>query len=141
MVLRQSGYERVEITASPADITAFSEGQRYYFEIKSTSKKDIYFGAATLTEWEAAIKYPDTYSFVVARIKDGRWEFINYTPDEFMEYSTIPPFKVYFNIPVDNGKAKPPSARNHQRKRRAVMLTKERIDQMIKLFRMFKSQG
>jgi len=141
MALRQRGFEDVKIIASPADITAFCEGEQLYYEIKYTKKKDNYFGAATLTEWKAAMKYSDRYWFVVAQVKDDKWEFAEYTPDEFMEFSTIPPFKVFFNIPVGNGKAQPPSVRNKQHKKRAVVLTKERIEQMSKLFHLFKSQN
>lgn len=139
MVLRQRGFERVKVTASPADITAFSEGRQHYYEIKYTKTKDNYFGGATLTEWEAAMENIDRYCFVIARDKDGIWEFTEYTPEEFMKFSTIPPFKIFFNIPVGNGRAKSPSLRNKKRKRLAVVLTKERITQMIELFDKFKS--
>lgn len=92
------GFDDARVTASPADIVAQKDGTTWFFEIKKTSHKDKYFGAATLTEWVQALKDPDHFRFVVA-IEDGSdFTFIEYTPDEFMEFSTIPPFKVYFNI-------------------------------------------
>lgn len=32
---------------------------------------------------------------------DEEYEFYEFTPEEFMEYSTIPPIKVYFNIDLN----------------------------------------
>ena len=71
-------------------------------KIKKTTKADNYFGAATLTEWAQAIKTPDHYRFVIAKTdaSEEEFSFVELTPAEMMEYSTIPPFKVYFNIAV-----------------------------------------
>src|SRR5437773_12401683 len=44
------------ITGSPADITATKGGETFYFEVKFTRQGASYFGAATLTEWDAALK-------------------------------------------------------------------------------------
>ena len=94
-------YDSVEITSKPADITAEKNGQKYYFEIKMTQKNDTYFGAATFTEWYTAYKYPKYYKFVIARkIKDGEFEFTEISPENFEQYCTIPPMKVYFNYPI-----------------------------------------
>lgn len=85
--------------STPADIKAVKDGQDWYFEIKMTTHRDRYFGAATMTEWIQALKDPEHFRFVVAiDLGDGKWDFREYTPAEFMEYSTIPPFKVYFNL-------------------------------------------
>ncbi len=55
--LRRRGYERVSVTKSPADITAYLGTTRHYFEVKFTNRveSETYFGAATLTEWEDAL--------------------------------------------------------------------------------------
>ena len=92
-ILGERGYTNIRITAAPADIQADKNGEHYFFEIKMTSKKGTYFGAATATEWEQAFKTPNNYKFVIA-VNDGNNEF-SYTelsPNELMEYSTIPPF-------------------------------------------------
>ena len=96
--LLREGYDSAEVKARPADIVAQKDGETWYFEIKLTDHSDKCFGAATLTEWEQAMKTPEHYRFVIAiRHEDGTFEFRQYTPEEFMRFSTIPPFKVYFN--------------------------------------------
>ena len=56
---------------------------------------------------------PAHYRFVICqKLPDDSFHFIELTPAEMMEYSTIPPFKVFFNVPLDgrrkkvNGKSK-----------------------------------
>jgi hypothetical protein len=88
-------YDKVEITSTPTDITAWKNDIKYYFEIKKTSKEK-YFGAATLTEWRAAKENPHHFWFVVAIKKEGKWLFEKYSPSEFMDFCTIPPFKIFF---------------------------------------------
>ena len=88
----------------PADIYVRSKtnDEYYFFEIKMTSIKDgNYFGGATLTEWEAAAKYSKNYFFVIAfsREKGKDYDFYIISPKNFLKYSYIPPFKIYFNIP------------------------------------------
>ena len=51
--LVRRGFDGVRVTGDPADITAFRAGLIHYFEIKYTAQPTQYFGAATLTEWEA----------------------------------------------------------------------------------------
>lgn len=98
--LRQRGFENVKVVAAPADIEAEKDGEKWYFEIKKTTHDDKYFGAATLTEWVQAVKDPEHFRFVVAITTDGEqtFDFIEYTPADFMEFSTVPPFKIFFNI-------------------------------------------
>lgn len=97
--LNAEGFQ-AHITGSPADITAEKDGATWYFEVKMTRHADRYFGAATQTEWRQAFKDPDHFRFVViiADDADESFQFLEYTPAEFMAFSTIPPFKVYFNI-------------------------------------------
>jgi hypothetical protein len=133
--LRRRGiYARV--TASPADITASVNGVTQYYEVKYTRRSDSYFGAATLTEWEAAIRFEDSYWFVVAFERDGSWVFHEYTPSEFMAFSSIPPFKIFFQIPVGTSKASAPS-----RSGRSVRLTRDRLSSLASLFSDFKRIG
>lgn len=130
--LEERGYH-IETKKAPADIVATKDGKTCYFEIKSTSKDDDYFGAATLTEWTAAIESPDRYWFVVARKVGEEFAFAKYTPQEFMKYSTIPPFKVYFNI-------RPDSENGKKRKSSAVHLTEGNLKQLIEWYGQLKAE-
>ena len=96
--LQKKNYQDIKITSSPTDISAKKKGTKYYFEIKFTNQKDKYFGAATLTEWECAIKNLDNFFFVVSRKENNKWIFKSFKPNEFIKYSTIPPFKIFFNV-------------------------------------------
>ena len=96
--LLRRGFDEAKVTSRPADITARRGEVVYYFEIKFTQQDCRYFGAATLTEWEAALAHEERYRFVVAAKRDGLWVFHEYTPSEFMEFSYIPPFKIFFNV-------------------------------------------
>lgn len=99
--LADNGYTDVKLITQPADILAKKNNQIWYFEIKSTSKTK-YFGAATETEWAKAIDTPENYRFVIIQSNEDKLRFKIYTPEEFMEFSTIPPFKVYFNVELDS---------------------------------------
>lgn len=98
------GYTECKIISTPADIIGYLNNERYYFEAKMTRKKEKYFGAATLTEWEQAIKDPKHFYFVVVIQNNEVIErIIFYKPDEFIKISSIPPFKVYFNLDLNRG--------------------------------------
>lgn len=132
--LLSRGFDDAKIVASPADIVAQKDGQTWYFEIKKTSHKDKYFGAATLTEWVQALKDPGHFRFVVA-IEDGDdFSFIEYSPAEFMEFSTIPPFKVYFNIDFTG------TTRNKLGKGGAIRMSPEKIQLLNEVFTKMKSE-
>ncbi|MCF7790531.1 MAG: DUF3883 domain-containing protein [Victivallales bacterium] len=120
---------------SPADITAEKDDKKYYFEIKMTKQANSYFGAATMTEWKEAIRNPDTFKFVIAKTDENEenFEFIEFTPDEFLKYSTIPPFKVYFNIDLnDNNKV--------SKRSKALQATKEILEEFISFFETSKDK-
>jgi Holliday junction resolvase len=125
-------YDSIEITGSPADITAIKNGLKYYFEIKFTRQEESYFGAATITEWTAALENPDRFLFVIAQKKEDLWEFKEYTPKEFMEFNTVPPFKTYFNISL-NG-----SVKSKKKRGKSILLTEERIKKMIEFMKELK---
>ena len=125
-ILRERGFEAA-VVSSPADIKATKDGQTWYFEIKMTKRSDVYFGAATLTEWRQALADPEHFRFVVAKTneEESEFEFLEYTPEEFMKFSTIPPFKVYFNIYFDGSERKT---------RKATKLTKENLEVISECF-------
>lgn len=116
-LLKERGFD-AKVVSQPADILATKDGETWYYEIKMTKCTNAYFGAATLTEWRQALADPEHFRFVVAITDDAEssFEFKEYTPSEFMAFSTIPPFKVYFNINFDGRKRKT---------RKATQLTKE----------------
>ena len=130
--LENNGFT-TEIRQAPADIRAVKDGQEWFFEIKKTSQDKDYFGAATSTEWEQAFKDPDHYRFVIARKQsDDSFQFIELTPDQLMEYSTIPPFKVFFNVPLNGEKKK------SSRSSRALRLSKEAFESLNDTYKRWK---
>ena len=131
--LLESGYDAAKVTNSPADITAVKGGETYYYEIKFTRQDEKYFGAATLTEWIAALENEDHFKFVVAFQRNEYWEFHEYSPEEFMQFSYVPPFKVYFNVAVGGGKDT-----SVRKKSRTAKLTRERVRLMSELYAHFR---
>lgn len=113
-LLNNRGFDKAEVVAAPADIHAVKDGQDYYFEIKMTKRTDTYFGAATFTEWRQAFNDLEHFRFVVAMTDESEnsFEFLEFTPAEMLEASTIPPFKVYFNIDLTT---KRPSRSQHRK--------------------------
>lgn len=125
-----------EIRQAPADIRAMKDGHEWFFEIKKTSQDKDYFGAATSTEWEQAFKDPDHYRFVISRKQsDGSFQFTELTPAQLMKYSTIPPFKVFFNIPLSGEKKK------SNRSSKALRLSKEAFESLNDTYKRCKSKG
>jgi len=135
--LEASGeFTDVRIVGSPADIVARKAGEEFLFEIKSTSKTKKYFGAATLTEWEAALNSPERFKFVVAQMIEEGWKFTEYTPEEFLEFSDIPPFKIFFKIHLDTAQ---PRRQSKSKRSKAVKLTIENLRKMIEFRAELKS--
>ena len=131
--LEKKGFYDVKIVSSPSDIIAKKGGKIYYFEVKMTKRKRIYFGAATLTEWMQAFKTPDNFKFIIAITNDNEdsFDFIEYTPKEFMEYATIPPFKIYFNVNLKDKTLL-------KKRRSAIPLTKKTMKLLTNLFEKLK---
>ena len=103
--LERNGYENVERIKTPTDIRATKEGSNYYFEIKKTTQKKKYFGAATETEWAKAVEDPSKFKFVVVQEDDkneNKFYFYEYSLDDFRAFCSIPPFKIYFNIDIED---------------------------------------
>jgi len=134
-LLLEQGFDEAKITGRPADVTARKGNKVFYFEIKYTAQVANYFGAVTLTEWEMALTCEEHYRFVIAMNSNSNWTFREYTPLEFMRYSYIPPFKVFFNIPVDENRrplSKSPSRR--------VQMTRDRMSAMVAIYKKFRSE-
>jgi hypothetical protein len=131
--LLAQGFTGVRVTSRPADITAHKEGQTFYFEVKYTGQAERYFGAATLTEWKAALEHEENYRFVIESKRVEEWIFREYTPSEFMEFSYIPPFKVFFNVLMSNTEV-----RRSNFVSRRVAMTRDRLAAMVSLFEKFR---
>ena len=101
-VLAEEGFKDIEIISTPTDISASKNGTKYFFELKFTNQTEKYFGAATLTEWECAINNLENFFFVICRIEKNKWLFDKFSPKEFIGYSTIPPFKIFFDVDLKN---------------------------------------
>jgi hypothetical protein len=129
------GYSDVRIAKAPADILALKNGEKYLFEIKKTSAKKEYFGAATLTEWRSAYSNPKNYFFVIAQETPKGFNFTEYTPDEFEKFSSVPPFKIFFNIPLNESNKVEAKRKN----RSAVRLTKEKLLKLDEIFSIIKN--
>ena len=129
--LKSNGFDDVKIIKAPSDIIAYKDGEKYYFEIKMTHKTDLYFGAATITEWKQALDDPTHFYFVVAiQFNNGDFVFHEYSPFEFLNFSSVPPFKIYFNIRFQKNdiqqKGSPTQKKRH--------LTVEQMQEIIKFY-------
>ena len=133
-ILISRGYSNVRIVKAPADIIATKNGENYFFEIKKTSATKEYFGAATLTEWRAAYSNPNNYFFIIAQETIRGFNFIEYTPDEFEKFSSIPPFKIFFNIPLDGNNKVEAKRKNKS----AIQFKREKLLKLDKLFSTLK---
>lgn len=134
--LLKRGFDIAEVVSSPTDICATKNGQKWYFEIKMTKRSDIYFGAATETEWEQAFKDPEHFRFVVVQTDENETfhRFIEFTPEEFMRGCTIPPFKIYFNVDMALEQMK-----DKTNAEKATVLTKERFERLHAAYKSLKS--
>lgn len=133
--LLKEGFQSAVIKAQPADIIATKNGETWYYEVKLTDHTNKCFGAATLTEWEQAFKTPNRFRFVIAIRQNDNYEFREYTPEEFMKFSSIPPFKVFFYIYLDGRQRRKPN-----KKRPAIKLSKETFDAMNALFKKMRNE-
>ena len=138
--LQENGFQNAKVISSPSDIHAEKNGKEWFFEIKMTKRHDVYFGAATMTEWEQAFKTPDYFRFVIAIADDAHehgFRFIEMTPAEMMQHSTIPPFKVYFNIDIEGKgvKSRKKIGKKNNPRRRALRLTEQIFGTILDAFR------
>ena len=131
--LKRDNFENVKIISSPTDISAFKGKNKFFFELKFTNQKNKYFGAATLTEWECAIHNLNNFFFVIARLHENKWIFDKFSPEEFIQYSTIPPFKIFFNVDLKNFNKKRPE------KTRALNASFENMKELATFYKKLKN--
>jgi hypothetical protein len=132
--LKQLENTQVLIKGSPTDIVAVKGNIEYFFEIKMTKQTDSYFGAATLTEWITAFMFPNNFKFVIAKtdFNEEHFEFTEYSPEIFMKHSTIPPFKIYFNVNLQ-GETK------IRKRKSAIPLTNDSLHLLAELYKKIKT--
>jgi len=114
--LHEQGFSKIKKINAPVDFQAERDGKKYFIELKYTASKNKYFGAATLTEWMCAIENPDNFYFLFAHQHEvnndvSKWDFELIGPNELIDYSTIPPFKIFFNIPLPLNSPRTPPKR------------------------------
>ena len=132
--LEKNDFQDIKITSTPTDVSASKDGNKYFFELKFTNQKDKYFGAATLTEWECAINNQDKFFFVIARLEENKWIFDRFSPKEFIQYSTIPPFKIFFNVDLKDFDKKRPEETS------AVNATFDNMKELVNFYKKLKKK-
>ena len=143
--LREEGYTEIKQINHPTDFEAYKNGIHYYFELKMTSKRDgVYFGAASITEWNAGLGDNNSeLRFVIAQSKDETndenttFDFEPITIKTLIPYSTIPPFKINFNLPLDKNKREE-TMTSTRRQNKAVQLSKDLVNPLYKLHEALK---
>ena len=135
--LQNEGYTNVEQINHPVDLCANKGGRKFWIEVKYTGKEESYFGAATTTEWECALDNPNTFFFLIAKKPGGVeensfWDFELITPEEFIKYSTIVPFKIYFTLPLSRPRS-PPNRRS------AIQATEQNLRASINFLKTLRS--
>src|SRR6266571_7754603 len=89
------------------------------------SRSSLYYARLSKSE--------ERFTFVVAFLRDDGWAFHEYTRDEFMQMSYIPPFKIFFKVPVGGDRVV--MSRNGSG---AVALSRRRLTMMSELFARFR---
>ena len=133
-VLAEEGFKDIEIISTPTDISASKNGTKYFFELKFTNQTDKYFGAATLTEWECAINNLENFFFVICRIEENKWLFDKFSPKEFIGYSTIPPFKIFFDVDLKNFDKK------KSKETKSVKANFDNLNELVKVYDKLRSK-
>jgi len=133
-VLAEEGFKDIEIISTPTDISASKNGTKYFFELKFTNQTDKYFGAATLTEWECAINNLENFFFVICRIEENKWLFDKFSPKEFIGYSTIPPFKIFFDVDLKNFDKK------KSKETKSVKANFDNLNELVKVYDKLKNK-
>lgn len=97
--------DSVHQNVDDVDVVACIDGRKRYFEIKTSRKSEDelyekgYFGAASLSEWNRAMKNLDDFYFVyiIGDEKKG-YKYLMVKAEDILSYATVPPFAIYMNI-------------------------------------------
>lgn len=94
-LLESKGYTNLSTKGvEGCDIEGYKDGQKYFFEVKSSSrrKNDIYSGTVMLTELNKAVENKENYQFIICRGQGNdinKWVFEFFGVDEFMEFCAL----------------------------------------------------
>jgi hypothetical protein len=135
--LEGKGFTEINNIHKPVDLSANFQGMKYWIEVKYTETKNkLYFGAATISEWGCAINNPENFFFLVVQKPggvnaDSYWNFELIKAIDFIKFSTIPPFKINFNLPLNEPRKIP-------KRRSAVQASTENIKMCIDFYNSIK---
>ena len=99
--------DSVQQNTEGVDVVAIIDNRMKYFELKTSRKTDGdlkeggYFGAASITEWECAIKHPDDFYFVyIIGQSQENYRYMIVRARNVFSYATVPPFSIDININI-----------------------------------------
>jgi hypothetical protein len=136
--LRKKGFKKIEKINSPVDFSASKNGVEYWIELKATKSEKKAFGNVTMTEWMCAIDNPDRFYFLVVSKpggidKQSDWNIKLITPKELIQYSYISPFKINFQLPLDEPRNLP------KRRKTTIVPTFAKIRQIDEFYSTLKN--
>lgn len=105
------------------------KGETHYYKIKATAQEETYFGAIPLTAWKVAAEKPDNFTFVIAiyNSKTDRFKFIRKSPEELLAVSSVPPFKIDFNLNL--------ASKSKQTKQKKTIKSLQAIKNLVKIYK------
>ena len=105
------------------------KGETHYYKIKATAQEETYFGAIPLTAWKVAAEKPDNFTFVIAiyNSKTDRFNFIKKSPLDLLAVSSVPPFKIDFNLNL--------ASKSKQTKQKKTIKSLQAIKNLVKIYK------
>jgi len=92
--LENEGYSNLKVVKHGNDIEGQKNGIKYYFEVKSSSRKknEPFGGTVMLTQLNKAITNKYHYKFILCKRKSNdlkNWDFYIFEVDEFIKYCAL----------------------------------------------------
>jgi len=140
--LQSEGFSNVELAKnSSCDLFGNKNGQKYFIEVKYSSKDDgNFFGTVMLTEMFQAINTKNNYLFLVCRGKDeniNNWFFKLFNVNDFLKCCTLTtPIFHYHLYPSRNSNLTIPNF-----KESTMVASQKLIEEMWKDFKKWKSRS
>ncbi len=78
---------------------------------------------------------------MIAKKTNEHFEFELFTPEDFLQYSTIPQAKIFFNIKLNKSERKKHELKYRipkKKSRRAIKASKEKIEYLVEKFQELK---
>ncbi len=137
--LRNKEFDNIELAKnSSCDLFGNKDGQKYFIEVKYSSKDDgNFFGTVMLTEMFQAISNKNNYLFLVCRGQDediNNWFFKLFNVDDFLKCCTLTtPIFHYHLHPDQNNNLTIPNF-----KESTMVASQKLIEEMWKDFKKWK---